>query len=165
MDCGGLSTSSIPRVASWWPPCASSARIMVGSASEVVSIKTLRLAPLVDPASASASWLAVGAGGMTFVAGRADYRTVATAPARRPPRHRGSIGLVLVLVPHLGVKVTGSCTMAPGFGSFDIQPSEIMKLALAIFGADLIVRRRRGRPGGAHHHRPGPGGHGRGRPA
>src|SRR5437763_850760 len=48
--------------------------------------------------------------------------------------------LVLVLVPGVGVLVDGSSRWV-GTGSFRIQPSELMKLALVVFGADLLARR------------------------
>ena len=46
--------------------------------------------------------------------------------------------LVLVLLPGLGLKVNGSSRWL-GFGSFRIQPSEIAKLALLVFVADLLA--------------------------
>jgi cell division protein FtsW len=48
--------------------------------------------------------------------------------------------LLAVLVPGIGVKVSGSSRWI-GAGEFRIQPSELMKLALALFGADLLVRK------------------------
>ena len=48
--------------------------------------------------------------------------------------------LVLVLVPHFGVTAGGSSRWL-GFGMLQIQPSELMKLALAVFAADLLTRR------------------------
>jgi cell division protein FtsW len=45
-----------------------------------------------------------------------------------------------VLVPGLGVHVQGSSRWV-GFGQFRLQPSELMKLALTVFAADLITRR------------------------
>ena len=52
------------------------------------------------------------------------------------------VGLVLVLVPGIGRTVLGSSRWI-GVGPFTIQPSELAKLALAIWGADLLVRKRR----------------------
>jgi len=51
-------------------------------------------------------------------------------------------GLLLVLVPGVGVSAYGA-TRWIGAGSFTIQPSELAKLALALWGADLLVRKRR----------------------
>jgi cell division protein FtsW len=51
-------------------------------------------------------------------------------------------GLLLVLVPGVGVSAYGA-TRWIGVGSFTIQPSELAKLALVLWGADLLVRKRR----------------------
>ena len=51
-------------------------------------------------------------------------------------------GLLLVLVPGVGVSAYGA-TRWIGAGSLTIQPSEVGKLALALWGADLLVRKRR----------------------
>lgn len=109
--------------------------VMVGSASEVVSIETYG-----SPWSIlvrQCMWLGIGTAALV-VSSRMDYRRL-----RRLSRLLLVVafgGLVLVLVPHLGVRVTGSSRWI-GFGSFNVQPSEIAKLALAVFGADLVVRR------------------------
>jgi len=53
----------------------------------------------------------------------------------------GTIGLLLaVLVPGVGVYAGGSSRWI-GFGQFRLQPSELMKLALSVFAADLLARR------------------------
>jgi cell division protein FtsW len=52
------------------------------------------------------------------------------------------IGLIMVLIPGLGVSANGA-TRWVGVGPFTIQPSEIAKLALVLWGADLLVRKRR----------------------
>ncbi|HZU71597.1 MAG TPA: putative lipid II flippase FtsW [Acidimicrobiales bacterium] len=53
----------------------------------------------------------------------------------------GSVGLLLaVLVPGVGVSVGGSSRWL-GFGSFRIQPSELVKLALVVYLADVLARR------------------------
>jgi cell division protein FtsW len=49
-------------------------------------------------------------------------------------------GLFAVLVPGVGVSAYGA-TRWIGVGSLTIQPSEIGKLALAVWGADLLVRK------------------------
>ena len=48
--------------------------------------------------------------------------------------------LVAVLVPGIGVSAGGSSRWI-GFGMLRLQPSELMKLALAVFAADLLTRR------------------------
>ena len=109
--------------------------VMVGSASEVVSIETYGSAWSI--LIRQCMWLALGSVVM-FVTSRMDYRHW-----RRLARLLLLVafgGLVLVLVPHLAVQATGASRWI-GFGSFDVQPSEVMKLALAVFGADLVVRR------------------------
>lgn len=112
--------------------------IMVGSASEVISIETYGSAWSIF--IRQCMWLCVGAVVMV-IAARVDYRRL-----RRFSRLFvlvGFGGLLLVLVPHVAVSVTGSSRWI-GFGAFDVQPSEIMKLALAFFAADLVVRREEG---------------------
>jgi cell division protein FtsW len=53
----------------------------------------------------------------------------------------GTLGLlVVVLLPGIGV-VAGGSSRWIGLGMLRIQPSELMKLALAIFAADLLTRR------------------------
>jgi cell division protein FtsW len=47
---------------------------------------------------------------------------------------------VLVLVPGVGVDAGGSSRWI-GFGQLRLQPSELMKLAVVLFGADLLTRR------------------------
>ncbi len=109
--------------------------VMVGSASEVVSIETYGSAWSI--LVRQCMWLALGSVVMV-VTSRMDYRRW-----RRLARLFVVVafgGLVLVLVPHLAVRATGASRWI-GFGSFDVQPSEVMKLALAVFCADLVVRR------------------------
>ncbi|MGH9101335.1 MAG: putative lipid II flippase FtsW [Acidimicrobiales bacterium] len=109
--------------------------VMVGSASEVVSIEEYGSAWSI--LVRQCLWLALGAVAM-IVTSRMDYRKW-----RRLARLFilvAFVGLLLVLVPHLAVQATGASRWI-GFGSFNLQPSEIMKLALAVFGADLVARR------------------------
>jgi cell division protein FtsW len=109
--------------------------VMVGSASSIVSISLYG-----SPWSIlirECMWMALGV--ITFgLAVRFDYRKL---------RRLSPIFLVvtfalllIVLVPGLGVHVEGSSRWV-GFGQFRLQPSEMMKLSLAIFAADLITRR------------------------
>ena len=109
--------------------------IMVGSASEVVSIETYGSAWSI--LIRQCMWLALGTLVM-IVASRMDYRLLRKFARLLVLAAFG--GLLLVLVPHLAVQVTGASRWI-GFGFFDVQPSEVMKLALAVFGADLVVRR------------------------
>lgn len=122
--------------------------IMVGSASEVVSIETYG-----SPWSIlirQCMWMVLGAAGLA-VTRRVDYH-----------RWRRFAGLVLagtfvlllaVLVPGIGTHTLGSSRWL-GFGSFNVQPSEMAKLALALYGADLVVRRQDA--GGGHRRIIGP---------
>ncbi len=109
--------------------------VMVGSASEIFSIDTYGSpwAILIR----ECIWLAVGFVSFLF-ASRLDYR-----------RWRRVSGLLMigtfvlllaVLVPGIGSNAGGS-TRWIGFGPLLIQPSEVMKLALALAGADLVARR------------------------
>ncbi len=109
--------------------------VMVGSASPVISLGLYGSpwAILVR----QAIWMAVGLAAL-LIFRRVDYRKWRSI--------RGllvvvTIGLlVAVLVPHLGVTAGGSSRWI-GFGQLRLQPSELMKLALAVFAADLLTRR------------------------
>ncbi|HET6793427.1 MAG TPA: putative lipid II flippase FtsW [Acidimicrobiales bacterium] len=59
-----------------------------------------------------------------------------------------TVALLAVLVPHVGVTVGGSSRWV-GFGSFRVQPSELAKLGLILYLADVITRRLDGRGGPA----------------
>jgi cell division protein FtsW len=52
------------------------------------------------------------------------------------------VGLLVVLVPHVGVRANGAQRWIP-VGSFTLQPSEIAKLGVVLWGADLLVRKRK----------------------
>ena len=109
--------------------------VMVGSASTVISLGVYG-----SPWAILAReilWMVVGAAAMWFAC-RFDYRGWRRIS---PLLLIVTFGLLLVvLVPGLGVHVMGSSRWV-GFGEFRIQPSELMKLALALFGADLLTRR------------------------
>jgi len=109
--------------------------VMVGSASEVISISTYGSpwAILIR----EGIWMAVGL--MALVsASRFDYRKWRRL---RLVLLVVTLALLLaVLVPGIGVHSGGSSRWI-GVGQLRVQPSEMMKLALAVFGADLIVRR------------------------
>jgi len=51
--------------------------------------------------------------------------------------------LVLVLVPHVGVNVAGATRWIALPGGFQVQPSEFAKLALVLWGADLLARKEK----------------------
>ena len=53
-----------------------------------------------------------------------------------------SVGLVL-LTYVIGINVNGNRNWLPLFGSFRIQPSEFVKLAIVLWGADLYARKER----------------------
>ena len=82
-------------------------------------------------------WVALGGVAMA-VTMRVDYRKW-----RRWSLPMMGVTLALlfaVLVPHLGVSVSGSSRWL-GFGSIRIQPSELVKLALVVYVADVLARR------------------------
>jgi len=81
----------------------------------------------------------VMAGGLAmFVAIRVDYRRWRVLAV--PLVVVCMALLVLVLVPSLGVSVGGSSRWI-GVGQARFQPSELMKLAILVFTADLLARR------------------------
>lgn len=51
--------------------------------------------------------------------------------------------LVLVLVPGIGRNVDGATRWIALPGDFNLQPSEIAKLGIALWGADLLVRKKK----------------------
>jgi cell division protein FtsW len=109
--------------------------VMVGSASSVVSISLYG-----SPWSIlirECMWMAVGVVAFA-VALRFDHRKLRRfAPLLLVVTF---FLLLVVLVPGLGVHVQGSSRWV-GFGQFRLQPSELMKLALTVFAADLVTRR------------------------
>ncbi|MGO8860607.1 MAG: putative lipid II flippase FtsW [Acidimicrobiales bacterium] len=109
--------------------------VMVGSASSVVSI-SLYGSPWAILIR-ECMWMAVGV--IAFVAAlRFDHRKLRRLS---PLLLLVTFGLlVVVLVPGLGVHVEGSSRWV-GFGQFRLQPSELMKLSLTVFAADLVARR------------------------
>ncbi len=109
--------------------------VMVGSASSVISLSLYGSPWIIF--SHEVEWMAVGLVVFTFAA---------RFPYRRWRRLSGPLialtfALVLVvLLPGIGVHADGSSRWI-GWGQFRLQPSELMKLALVLFGADLAVRR------------------------
>ena len=109
--------------------------VMVGSASSVISIDTYGTPWAIF--IREAMWMAIGAV-VLWLAVRFDYRKLRRIS---PIVLLVTFGLLLVvLVPGLGVRAMGSSRWV-GFGQFRLQPSELMKLALALFAADFITRR------------------------
>jgi cell division protein FtsW len=109
--------------------------VMVGSASPIISLGLYGSpwAILIR----QAMYMGVGACAL-FLFARMDYRKWRKV---RGPLVVVTMGLlVVVLVPHLGVSAGGSSRWI-GFGMLQLQPSELMKLALAVFAADLLTRR------------------------
>ncbi len=51
--------------------------------------------------------------------------------------------LVVVLVPGIGNRVNGAQSWIPIGGGFNLQPAELAKLALILWGADLLVRKKK----------------------
>ncbi len=82
-------------------------------------------------------WVAI-AGTAFFVALRVDYRHWRRWV--RPMLAISAVALVLVLIPGFGVHVAGSRRWL-GAGIFRFQPSELAKLSLLLYGADLLTRR------------------------
>jgi len=88
-------------------------------------------------AERQAAWMVIGFAAL-FVLGRIDYRRI------RPLAPAGAVAagllMILVLVPHLGVTVNGARRWfdAGPLGTF--QPSELGKLAFAVFIAHWIDR-------------------------
>ena len=109
--------------------------VMVGSASPVVSLITYHSPWTIF--FRQVLWMVVGVGALLFFA-RIDYRKWR---AWSVPLAGGTLLLlVAVLVPGLGVTAGGSSRWI-GFGMLRLQPSELMKLALVAFAADIVVRR------------------------
>ncbi|MFP5316955.1 MAG: putative lipid II flippase FtsW [Acidimicrobiia bacterium] len=82
-------------------------------------------------------WVALGAVAMVLAA-RVDYHR--WRPLVRPLLFTTVALLVLVLLPGMGITVGGS-TRWLGLGPLRVQPSELAKLALLLFSADLLARR------------------------
>lgn len=109
--------------------------VMVGSASPVVSLMTYHSPWTIF--IRQALWMVIGIGALLLFA-RIDYRTWRKFGV---PLVIGTLGLLFaVLVPGLGVTAGGSSRWI-GFGLLRLQPSELMKLALVVFAADIVVRR------------------------
>jgi cell division protein FtsW len=112
--------------------------VMVLSASSVPSVHLYEQSPFFQ-FKRQAAWAAIG--GVAFlVANRIDYRIIRRFSS---PLMLLCVGLlILLLIPGVGLNRNGS-TRWLGTGSFVIQPSELTKLVLIVFIADLLARRER----------------------
>jgi len=81
-------------------------------------------------------WVALGIG-MALLVVRVDYRHWRRLGL--PIMALSLVALVAVLVPGVGISANGS-TRWLGQGSWRVQPSELAKLALLVFSADLLAR-------------------------
>jgi len=109
--------------------------VMVGSASPVVSLMTYHSPWTIF--IRQVLWMVVGIGALLIFA-RIDYRTWRKWSV---PLVLGTVCLLMaVLVPGLGVTAGGSSRWI-GFGLLRLQPSELMKLAMVVFAADIVVKR------------------------
>jgi cell division protein FtsW len=109
--------------------------VMVGSASPVISMSLY--GSTWGILIRQVMWMGIGLVAMAAFS-RIDYRKWRKIQV---PLLIGSMGLlVIVLMPGLGVTAGGSSRWI-GFGQFRLQPSELMKLALIVFVADLLTRR------------------------
>ena len=112
--------------------------VMVLSASSVRSYATYHSSYTI--ALKQGIFIAVGLPAM-WVASRLPvrlWRFVAT-----PLLLTSLVLLVLVLVPGVGKRVDGATRWIPLPGGFNLQPSELAKLGLALWGADLLVRKHK----------------------
>jgi cell division protein FtsW len=109
--------------------------IMVLSASSVASLSVYGSAWVVF--ARQLGWMLIAV--LCFaIASRFDYRRLQRWSV--PLLIAAFVLLFLVLIPGIGIYVSGSRRWL-GFGAFRFQPSEIAKLALLIFAADLLTRR------------------------
>ncbi len=109
--------------------------VMVLSASSVVSLTTYGSAWYVF--ERQLVWTLLGVVAFAVVA-RIDYRR--WRDWARPSLFVSTALLALVLVPHIGIYVAGSRRWL-GVGIWRFQPTELAKLAVVLFAADLLTRR------------------------
>ncbi len=147
----GASSSGAPRVPLLERPLASyylllgsaGALLLVGlvmvfSASSVRSYATYNSSYAI--ALKQAVFIGIGLPGL-FVASRLPIRV--WRALAYPLLLLTLVLLVVVLVPGIGRNVDGATRWIPLPGGFNLQPSELGKLALALWGADLLVRKRK----------------------
>ncbi|MEO5678189.1 MAG: putative lipid II flippase FtsW [Acidimicrobiales bacterium] len=110
--------------------------VMILSASSVLSIRGHGSAWYF--VAKQALWASVGLVGL-LVASRVDHRKLRRLAV---PAMGATVGLLLlVMVPGVGTTVSGS-TRWITLGPANLQPSELGKLALGLFCADLLARRQ-----------------------
>jgi cell division protein FtsW len=112
--------------------------VMVFSASSVKSYATYHSSYAI--AMKQALFMAVGIPAM-WVASRLPVKV--WRMLGYPLLMAAVAGLVLVLVPGIGRNVDGATRWIPLPGGFNVQPSEVGKLAVALWGADLLVRKKK----------------------
>ena len=109
--------------------------VMVLSASSVTALDTYGSSWYV--AMRQAMWLGIGVL-MCVLVMRVDYHR--WRPHALPALGGSVLLLVLVLVPGVGMNVNGASRWL-GYGPFSLQPSELAKLTVLLFVADLLARR------------------------
>jgi cell division protein FtsW len=109
--------------------------VMVLSASSVVSIRSE--GSVWYYFQRQLVWTVLGGAGFA-VAQAVDYRR--WRQVVRPFLFITGGLLLLVLVPHVGIRAGGSQRWL-GIGAWRFQPTELAKLALALFAADVLTRR------------------------
>jgi cell division protein FtsW len=127
-------------------------RTFVALLGVIVALNTLGLLMVVSASSVSAFdtygsswyvatrhllWVAVGAAACVAILGIDYHRWRRWA---RPALVGSMALLALVLVPGVGMEVNGA-TRWLGYGPLSLQPSEVAKLTLLLFAADLLARR------------------------
>ena len=111
---------------------------MVLSASSVSSLHQFDESPF-SQFKRQAVWAGIGTVAF-LVASRIDYRLIRKLAG--PLMLLSAILLALLLIPGVGITSNGS-TRWLGVGPVVIQPSELTKLTLVVFIADLLARRER----------------------
>jgi cell division protein FtsW len=109
--------------------------VMVLSASSVIALDDYGSSWYV--VMRQAMWLAVGTAACVVVL-RVDYHR--WRPLATPGLAITGLLLALVLVPGVGLEVNGASRWL-GYGPLSLQPSELAKLTLLLFVADLLARR------------------------
>lgn len=112
--------------------------VMVWSSSAIDSIR--ETGGSADLASKQALYAVLGLGAMV-VASRLPVATVRNLAW--PLMALALLLLVLVLIPGIGVEVYGQRNWIDLGGPFRLQPSEIAKLAVLVWGADVLTRKYR----------------------
>jgi cell division protein FtsW len=82
-------------------------------------------------------WVGIGTAAMVATS-RFDYRHWRRFGV--PLLVAAMVMMVLVLIPGIGIRVSGSSRWL-GYGPFRIQPSELAKLGILLFSADLLTKR------------------------